>query len=306
VKHLSVIVPTRDRPELLRDTLMTLAEQDISPDAFEVIVVDDGSEPPLEPIVRDAAGAKQMRCERQPPGGLNAGRNRGASAATGDVLAYLDDDVLVPPTWARSLLEGFERLGCDAIAGRIRLRLGAESPRWLSSKLRRYLSELDLGDEPTWLRPDQDPYGANCAVTREAFERVGGFGDALDREGASLRSNGDVEFFRRLRGAGGQIAYWPSACVEHRVPAERLTAEWFRRRAFAQGHSDMLLLPPSSGAGHAATRSARELARFGRTAPILARNLALGRGAMGAWIWASYCRGRLSTLRDAQRAARPG
>jgi hypothetical protein len=148
---------------------------------------------------------------------------------------------------------------------------------------------------------DLTPYGANCAVTRDAFERHGGFVPDLDRTGASLRSNGDVEFFRRLRARGGRIGWWPEADVEHRVPAERLTPEWFRRRAFNQGLSDVLLLPPpESGAGRA-RRLGRELVRMGRSGPILARGLVSGGGVEGASIWASYCRGRIATLRATSR-----
>ena len=170
-----------------------------------------------------------MRLERQDPSGLNVARNRGAVAASGEILAYLDDDVLVPPGWARAVLDGFERFGADALAGRIRLRLGAAPPRWLSPRLRRYLSELELGDEPRWLADEEDPYGANCAVTRTTFERIGGFGAALDREGASLRSNGDVEFFRRLRAGGGRVVWWPAADSGAPRAGRRLTPEWFRR-----------------------------------------------------------------------------
>jgi succinoglycan biosynthesis protein ExoM len=300
VTRLSVIIPTRDRPGLLRDTLRTLSEQDAPDGLFEVVVVDDGSSSELAPVVEELAGAARfpMRCERQPPGGLNAARNRGAQAAGGSILAYLDDDVLVPPGWARALVEGFSSRDCDAMAGRILLRLEASAPRWLTPKLRRYLSELDLGDDPIDLGPGQDPYGANCAVTRQAFSRAGGFRSALDREGSSLRSNGEVEFFRRLREDGGcRVTYWPAAFVEHRVPAERLTVAWFRRRAFAQGHSDVLLLGEPSGRAGRMLAVGRETLRAGRAGPILARNLAGGRGFVGASIWLSYCRGRAATVR---------
>ena len=294
---LSAIVPTRDRPELLRDTLTGLAHQDIGSGALEVVIVDDGSRSDLRPIVAtlDERGVR-FRLERQDPSGLNVARNRGAAVATGELLAYLDDDVFVPRHWARAIVEGFERMSPDALAGRVRLRLGGEPPRWLSPRLRRYLSELELGDEPRWLADHEDPYGANCAVTRAAFDQAGGFGAALDREGASLRSNGDVEFFRRLRAEGRRIAYWPPADVDHRVPADRLTAEWFRRRAYSQGHSDELLLPVPTSGGERVRRMAREAVRAGRAGPILARNVALGRGVTGATIWLSYCRGRAATL----------
>jgi glycosyltransferase involved in cell wall biosynthesis len=298
---LSVVIPTRDRPELLRDTLAGLAEQDAPAGTFDVLVVDDGSRAPLDPLVREHSGKVAMRCERQEPSGLNVARNLGARASQGELIAYLDDDVLLPPGWARALIAGFEALGCDGLAGRIRLNLPGDAPRWLSPRLRRYLSELELGPEPRLLDGDLTPYGANCAVTRDAFTRAGGFVPELDRTGASLRSNGDVEFFRRLRAHGGRIGWWPDAEVEHRVPAERLTLEWFRQRAYNQGYSDELLLPPPPSRLVRGRRLAREVVRLGRSVPILARGVLTGRGVHGAGIWASYCRGRMATLRATSR-----
>jgi hypothetical protein len=168
--------------------------------------------------------------------------------------------------------------------------VGAEDDEPLGVKP---LAELDLGDEPRLLPPNQFPYGANCAVTRGAYTRIGGFRDGLDRNGRSLVSNGDIEFFRRLRQAGGRLAYAPGAHVHHRVPPERLTRPWFRRRTFAQGVSDAIMDPPPGrlrGMG-------RELLRAGRTAPILARNVLGGRGATNAELWLAYCRGRFDAVR---------
>jgi glycosyltransferase involved in cell wall biosynthesis len=285
--RLSVVIPTRDRPELLADTLATLAEQDV---AVDVVVVDDGSSCDLAPAVGDRA-----RLVRQAPAGLNAARDHGVREARGEIIAFLDDDVLVAPGWARAVLAAFERTRCDALAGRITLQCEAEVPRWLTPPRRRYLSELDLGDAPQMLWDGETPVGANCAVTRAAHARAGGFRPGLDRSGTTLISNGDVEFFRRVRDEGGKLMYSPEAAVQHRVPAERLTVSWFLRRAFAQGISDELLR--DGDRTPALLRHVREVMRCGRAAPILARRLAEGRGPADARIWLAYCRGRMAALR---------
>ncbi len=94
---LSAIVPTHDRPAVLRRCLETLQAQDVDRSEFEVVVVDDGSRSDITAVVGAvaAAGPIPMRCERQPMTGLNAARNRGVAAATGHVLGFLDDDTLV-------------------------------------------------------------------------------------------------------------------------------------------------------------------------------------------------------------------
>lgn len=283
---LSVIIPTRDRPQLLADCLTTLAAQETASGSFEVIVVDDGSEADLAAI---AARFHGVRCIRQEPAGLNAARNHGAGVAHGAILAYLDDDTLVAPGWAAAVADAFERDGCEGLAGRIQLRMEGPVPRWLTPRMRTYLSELDLGPRPLDLDEGPLPFGANCATTRLAFERLGGFRDGLDREGDSLLSNGDIEFFDRLRAHTGRIRYRPDASVLHRVPAERLTKNWFRRRAWAQGLGDGLIDPAGS--------VSREVVRAGRSVPILARNAAAGRGSVAAELWLRYCAGRIAGLR---------
>lgn len=300
--RLSAIVPTHDRPGALRACLETLREQTVAPEQLEVIVVDDGSSSDVAAVVSDAgAGAPvPMRCESQPPTGLNGARNRGVAVAGGDVLAFLDDDTLVSPQWAQALLDAFCDHDCAGVGGRVELELAAAPPPWLAVR-RYYLAEYDLGDDPCWLTGDPVPVGANCAVRRSDFERVGGFRDGLDRIGGSLVSNGDTEFFRRLRTAGGRLRYEPRAHVRHCVPADRLTIEFFLRRHYAQGISDELMFAIETGASSQRRRRAARIAReLRRQAPAMAntvvRDLARGRGLVNARFFAQYWRGRMARL----------
>jgi glycosyltransferase involved in cell wall biosynthesis len=291
VPALAVVIPTRDRADLLADCLRSLAAQGTSD--LEVLVVDDGSDAPLAPVVRDVDA--RFRCHRQEPAGLNAARNAGARLTTAPVIAYLDDDTLLRPGWAAAVAAAFAQTGCSGLGGRVELALPAPAPPWLTHKRRRYLAELELGGERQWLDGIPLPVGANCAVRRDELERVGPFREGLDRVGPSLISSGETEFFLRLRRAGGRLLYDPGAAVVHRVPAERMTLEWFHRRAYAQGVSDELLTAPDT-ARPAAVRRAREVVRAGRSAPILAKALVQHRGTANARLWLSYCRGRLAAI----------
>ncbi|MGQ0431088.1 MAG: glycosyltransferase [Microthrixaceae bacterium] len=295
---LSVLIPTRGRPDLLHDCLRTLIAQDVDPSALEIVVIDDGSECDLAPAVEHLpTTAIPIRLIRQEPSGLTAGRNHGAAMAHGSILAYLDDDTLVSPGWAAAVISAFADTECDAVAGRVELQFEAPCPRWVNgSRLRLYLSELELGEGPrTELEPPALPVGANCAVRRSAYDRLGGFRPGFDRIGSSLLSNGDLEFFARLRAAGGSIVYEPAAHVLHRVPASRLTKAWFRRRSYAQGLSDVLFDPPATGSS--AVALAREVLRAARAVPILVSNLRHGRGPVNARLWLTYCHGRIDALR---------
>lgn len=241
---LSVIVPTHDRPAELRRCLETLQAQTIAPAQLEVLVVDDGSTQDIVAVVDGVArtGPVEMRCEQQPMAGLNSARNRGVDASTGELLAFLDDDTLVASGWARALVDTFASLPAAAVGGRIELGLSAVAPPWLH-EVDHYLAAYELGPSGRWLdAADPVPVGANCAVRRSEHQRLGGFRPGLDRIGTSLVSNGDTEFFRRLRDGGGRLRYEPQASVVHCVPPQRLTREFFERRHRAQGISDELLL----------------------------------------------------------------
>jgi glycosyltransferase involved in cell wall biosynthesis len=298
--NLSVIIPTRGRPDVLRDCLLTLCRQDAAPDQMEIVVVDDGSPDELNPVVVEVTERCPcaMRCVRQAPSGLNVARNHGVDVTSGAVLAFLDDDTLVSPGWARAMLSAFEDCRCSAVGGRVELQLEADPPDWLAPR-RYYLAEYDLGDQAHWLEDEPVPVGANCAVRRSEFVRVGGFREGLDRIGSSLVSNGDTEFFRRLRAQGGRQRYEPHAHVRHRVSAERLTFEFFLRRHYAQGVSDELMSAVETGSlgRRRVGRLMRDLSRDipSMTNTVL-RDVLRGRGLVNARFLLSYWRGRFACL----------
>ncbi len=296
--QLSAIVPTHDRPVALRRCLESLQAQTVERSSFEVVVVDDGSFGDVAGLLDTVAsqGPVVMRCERQPPSGLNTARNLGVSVAVGDVIAFLDDDTLVAPGWAAALLSAFGSNPCDAVGGRVELALDGPAPEWLGAR-RYYLAEYDLGPESRWIEGDDPvPVGANCAIRRGVLDRVGGFHPGLDRIGTSLISNGDTELFRRLQARGGKLRYEPRASVTHCVASERLTVAYFLKRHYAQGVSDELLLtiqgqPPTLSRQAAVARKLlSELAPIGNR---LCRDVLRGRGTVMARFDASYLVGRL-------------
>lgn len=294
---LSVVIPTFNRADVLEGTLQTLVAQQGVDGRMEVVVIDDGStDDTAATVARFADGPFAVRYVHQQNAGLNVGRNRGAAEARGPILAYLDDDVLLPSTWAMSVLEAFDiRPGLDAVAGRLFLRFESPPPEWLNDGIHHYLTDYDLGDEPRPVPDGDTPRGANFAIRATTLESLGGFLPHLDRKGTSLISNGEAELFWRLHDRGGEIWYWPAAWAYHRVHEQRLSKAWFRRRATAQGVGDAILDPVGS-IGRRSVRVARELARMGRALPIAARGLT-GRGSgFNADLWVRYCWARAGTF----------
>lgn len=102
---LSVVVTTYNRPADLLECLQSLCRQLDRPE--EVIVVDDGDTETIRQRLADAELADVIHITGDGEG-LAAARNRGAEAATGDVIAFVDDDVVLPPNWSRELLRTYE------------------------------------------------------------------------------------------------------------------------------------------------------------------------------------------------------
>jgi len=103
--RVSVIIPVRDHPEFLAESLASVFRQPFRD--LEVIVVDDGSIVDLTPALAPHAG--RIRVERQAPLGVAAASNRGAALATGDVLAFHDADDLMEPARITSPLAVLDR-----------------------------------------------------------------------------------------------------------------------------------------------------------------------------------------------------
>lgn len=102
----SIVIPTHNRKDLLRRCLEAVLNQDY-PD-YEVIVVDDGSTDGTGEMVQREF--PQVRYIRQEPNqGPAAARNRGIEAASGEIVAFTDDDCIVPHDWLRRLADGFRQ-----------------------------------------------------------------------------------------------------------------------------------------------------------------------------------------------------
>jgi GT2 family glycosyltransferase len=219
----SVIVASRDRGDSLRRTLASLAALDY-PD-FEVVVVDSGSRTDETALAVDEHRTSRLRLVRDPRGGLSRARNLGARRATGSVLAFTDDDVLVDPGWLRAVVRGFARApAVDCVTGLVcSAELETAAQAFFDARVGwgevRGPRLYDLGayrcSDPRF------PYftgllgtGANFALTRSAFDRVGPFDEALGA-GSPSQAGEDLDYFLRILLSNGLIAYEPSALVWH-------------------------------------------------------------------------------------------
>jgi len=230
--NISVILCTYNRAASLAKALesVTLSELPNSV-TWEVLVVDNNSRDQTHQVVEEFClrYPGRFRYLFESRQGKSHALNAGIREARGDILAFVDDDVTVEPTWLRTLTSPLQKSEWAGSGGRIQLDRALSPPRWLALdgpySLGGVLVLFDRGDNPREL--DWAPYGTNMAFRKAMFERYGGFRTDLGpNPGTEIRGE-DVEFGRRLMSAGERLRYEPRAIVYHCVPENRLHKEYF-------------------------------------------------------------------------------
>jgi GT2 family glycosyltransferase len=249
----SIVIPTRERLSYLEVALESIAPAAAILGA-EVLVVDDAGEGSDARRLVERFGARYEPHTR--PLGLNVARNTGVERSTGELVAFLDDDVRARPGWLAALLNASgAHPDVDVFTGPIIASLEGRAPRSCGRETAP-ITTLDLGERDTDAR---FAWGANMAIRRSALERVGRFEVSLEHGGD------EQEWQERLRAEqpGARVLYVARAAVEHR----RAGAD-ARLRALCRGT-------------HARGRAARRFDSRRGQAPPLARELVTLAGCLG-------------------------
>lgn len=304
-RMVSVVICTRDRPDELARCLASLPNQTRPPG--EIIVVDNASRDDRTRQVAQAAGVRYVR-ENRP--GLDFARNAGARAASGDIIAYTDDDVVLHPLWLERLVAAFD----DPVIGAV---TGLVLPAELETEAQRHFERhWSFGQgyvakdftPAVFERHRRFPFpawevgaGASMAFRRETFAIVGYFDERLDVGQAGC--SGDSEYWYRIVAHGLVCRYAPDSIAfhYHRKTMEGLSSQLYH---YMRGHAAALLVQFER------TRKWGNLYRALVTMPAwyIARALRVlaGRGTdRDRFLW-QETRGYLSGLAFYLRARRPG
>jgi glycosyltransferase involved in cell wall biosynthesis len=281
----SVAICTYNRPQMVLGVFETLEQQEcIEHITWEVLVIDN--DPTLSARLicerRSEANGLVLRYIHEPRQGLSHARNRAVSEARGSIIAFLDDDVVVPSRWLIEILRSFERSGADCVGGRV-LVLWDGHPDEALKACERELVAFDKGIEDGRLFRQNVPIGANLALRIDVLREQVPFSPNLGRQGASLMGCEEVELLLRLMRQGKKIWYSAGGAVMHRTGGERLTAAYYKRRA----HWDGLSLAAVDKLQNSwAYCHFKAWARLAQVALIL----------WPAWLWASWTRNRRTQL----------
>ena len=250
----TVVVPYYEAPEPLALTLAGLEGQTYPRELFEVIVVDDGSDPPLE--LTEPTPLQVRVIHQEDLGfGLARARNNGARSAQGDIVVFLDCDMIPEAGWLASHAR-WHHAACDVVslgfrkhvdvagidAGSVRDRPGSladlfagrpvQSPAWIERRMER-TEDLTAGTDDIF----RVVTGGNFAVSAEFFSLAGGFDDSFTQWGDE-----DIEFGWRAHALGALLAPERGALCWHQGPGAVLNAD--ERASLAQQREKISHLIP--------------------------------------------------------------
>jgi O-antigen biosynthesis protein len=220
----SVVLATRGRPDSLPHAIDALLHSD-HPN-FEVVVVDNSPEDPrtADLVAQRYAGDARVRLVAEPRPGLSRARNRGMSAAQGDLLVFTDDDVMVHPAWLHRMTAEFADASVTCVTGLVEpAQLETRSQWWFECA-----AGFGRGTERIAYRLAQAPVdsplfpyrlgiygtGASMALRRSGMPAGWHFDEALGA-GSATQGGEDIDLFLDVLITGGTLVYQPTALSFH-------------------------------------------------------------------------------------------
>jgi glycosyltransferase involved in cell wall biosynthesis len=309
IPQVSCILCTyQPRPDILQWAFESLAAQSLDKHCYEVILVDNNCDPPLDPSDYAAARDLPLRLVRESRQGLIHARTAGIRVSRAPILVFLDDDNRLDPNYfAEALRIAREEPEIGLFGGSAKARLEQAAARW-KGRLLPYLGVRDYGSRAITSHREHwgwwEPIGAGMVARREVAEAFARFvetnaaADGLGRKGRALMSCEDSLFARLANRAGFACSYQPSLQLEHFIKKQRLHSGYLFR----------LLM----GLGRSYVRLERIVGRSEELRPIPASELVkrlafrLGKGGLAGLVqWAWDLGYYLELGRGSDRPSRP-
>lgn len=208
----------------------------------ELVVFVDGNDELCELVREEYAEADRViiHCNEENRG-LSFGRNKGVELASGDIVAFMDDDAVADEHWVAELVAAYRRHDALAVGGRMEPRWVAGRPDFLPEEFY-WLIGVTYRGFPTEETEVRNTFSSNLSFRREAFQKIGAFETHLGKRGSNDLQGAETELCSRLGEKFGRgVIYKPEAVVEHKVFDFRTDIGWLVERAFWQGYSKRMM-----------------------------------------------------------------
>lgn len=241
----SIIIPTHNRVKSLLRTIKSVCRLNFPPKDYEIIIVENACMDSTKSIIEKWIYEKRinnMKVFSENTTGVHFARNTGAHIAKGEVLVFIDDDILVSKNFLNAYVAFFKKYpGMVAAGGEVLPEWETEPPKWLINFIDKRKTFFILGLMSPYnkfrLAKDGFFFSNNMAIKKEILFQMGGFNPELI--GNDYVGNGEAGLNQKLWENGRLVGYVPEALVYHHISKDRMTVEYFIRRMKNEGASGM-------------------------------------------------------------------
>ena len=223
----SIIIPSYNRQDELEALLPCLELQDFKKNAFEVIIVDDGSTDDSEAYVQNYIKNSQMTIHfiKQENKGPGPARNNGMNHAKGDFIIFLDSDVILPDYWLKATDKGIIEMNLDAFGGPDNAHESFSATlKSIDYAMTSFITTGGIRGRKGKNLGKYFPRSFNMGLSKAIYEKIGGFGD--------LRHGQDIEYSNRIIKSGAKVGFIADSLVYHK---RRTSLKKFFKQVFNWG-----------------------------------------------------------------------
>ncbi len=229
---------TEKRWNDLVDVVGSVRKQTLPP--REIIVVIDHNPALLERAKEQFPGV--MVLENVHPQGASGSRNSGMARASGEFLAFIDDDAIASPDWLEKMMDDYTDASVMGVGGKIVPRWDVPPPKWFPEEFN-WVVGCSYRGLPTVKTPIRNLISCNMSIRREVIDTIGGFQVGIGRVETFPVGCEETELCIRAlqRHPGRVLLFDPAVLVSHHVPEVRVKAKYFFSRCFLEGYSKALI-----------------------------------------------------------------
>ena len=248
----SAVICSYNRARFILKAVESIFNQSFNKDSYEVIVVDNNSTDGTEQLLKEYKATHpelNFKYFIEYNQGVAFARTRCAKEASGEIVAYLDDDSMAQPGWLATTVAFFDtHPEVYSTGGKITPYFLTGIPDWYSKYFFGLVGNFDQGPKVKQLTGARYPCGANMAFRKKVFEEVGYFNTDLGRKGTGLLANEEKDIYLRILNYGKDVYYLPTVEVLHAVESNKFDKNYVRRHSMGIGGGERLRLKGQTGA----------------------------------------------------------